>query len=146
MDQFIVFDCPWWVNEGYFCNWWTQIIETTVVTHTINHCILKNKFSVIQVIYWEFIFVHSMQKSCRSYIGAPVNWNYIHCVANVYAVCPVYNVKCLCSISIFDSYDMKTLWFEFGHDIFTGCKMPRLWNWRCSISYHKMAEKQAFQL
>ena len=21
------------------------------------------------------------------------------------------------SISIFDSYDMKTLWFEFGHDI-----------------------------
>ena len=32
------------------------------------------------------------------------------------------------SISIFDSYDMKTLWFEFGHYIFTGCKMPRLWN------------------
>ena len=30
------------------------------------------------------------------------------------------------SISIFDSYDMKTLWFEFGHDIFTGFKMPTL--------------------
>ena len=30
------------------------------------------------------------------------------------------------SISIFDSYDMKTLWFEFGHDIFTGVKMPTL--------------------
>ena len=24
------------------------------------------------------------------------------------------------SISIFDSYDMKSLWFKFGHDIFTG--------------------------
>ena len=23
------------------------------------------------------------------------------------------------SISIFASYDMKTLWFEFGHDFFT---------------------------
>ena len=52
----------------------------------------------------------------------------------------VYNVKCLCSrglewgkeggtpssISIFDFYDIKTLWFEFGHDIFTGFKMPTL--------------------
>ena len=33
------------------------------------------------------------------------------------------------SISIFDSYDMKTLWFKSGHDIFSGCKMPRLWSW-----------------
>ena len=30
------------------------------------------------------------------------------------------------SISILDSYDMKTLWFKFGYDIFTGFKMPRL--------------------
>ena len=30
------------------------------------------------------------------------------------------------SISIFDSYDIKTLWFEFGHDIFTGLKIPTL--------------------
>ena len=30
------------------------------------------------------------------------------------------------SILIFDSYDIKTLWYEFGHDIFTGFKMPRL--------------------
>ena len=27
------------------------------------------------------------------------------------------------SISIFDSYDMKSLWIKFGHDIFTGFKM-----------------------
>ena len=27
---------------------------------------------------------------------------------------------------IFDSYDMKSLWFKFGHDIFTGFKIPRL--------------------
>ena len=62
-----------------------------------------------------------------------------NCVANAYAVWPLYDVKCLCSrrwdwgrealptsISIFDSYDMKTLWSEFGHDIFTGFKMPTL--------------------
>ena len=30
------------------------------------------------------------------------------------------------SILIFDSYDIKTLKFEFGHDIFTGFKMPAL--------------------
>ena len=30
------------------------------------------------------------------------------------------------SISIFDSYDIKTLWFEFGNDITTGIKMPTL--------------------
>ena len=30
------------------------------------------------------------------------------------------------SFSIFDSHDMKSLWFKFGHDIFTGFKMPRL--------------------
>ena len=30
------------------------------------------------------------------------------------------------SISIFDFYDMKTFWFKFGHDIFTGFKMPTL--------------------
>ena len=28
------------------------------------------------------------------------------------------------SISIFDSYDMKSLWFRFGYDIFNGFKMP----------------------
>ena len=30
------------------------------------------------------------------------------------------------SISIFNSFGIKTLWFEFGNDIFTGFKMPRL--------------------
>ena len=30
------------------------------------------------------------------------------------------------SISIFDSYDIKTYKFEFGHDVFTGFKMPTL--------------------
>ena len=25
------------------------------------------------------------------------------------------------SFSLFDSYDMKSLWFKFGHDIFAGC-------------------------
>jgi hypothetical protein len=54
---------------------------------------------------------------------------------------PVYEVKCLCSRgrewerelcstptsnSIFDSYDMETLWFKFGHGIFNGFKMSRL--------------------
>ena len=45
------------------------------------------------------------------------------------------------SISIIDSYDMETLWFKFGHDIFTGFKLPRLLTWRSST-----AEKQASQL
>ena len=30
------------------------------------------------------------------------------------------------SFSIFDFYDMESLWFKFGYDIFTGFKMPRL--------------------
>ena len=30
------------------------------------------------------------------------------------------------SISIFDFYGIKTLWFEFGNGIFTGNKMPTL--------------------
>ena len=30
------------------------------------------------------------------------------------------------SISIFDFYGIKALLFEFGNDIFTGFKMPRL--------------------
>ena len=30
------------------------------------------------------------------------------------------------SFSVFDSFDMKTLWFQFGHDILTDFKMPTL--------------------
>ena len=30
------------------------------------------------------------------------------------------------SFSIFDSYDMKSLWFKFGHDIFTAFKVARV--------------------
>ena len=30
------------------------------------------------------------------------------------------------SISVFDFYGIKTLWFEFGNDIFNGNKMPTL--------------------
>jgi hypothetical protein len=86
---------------------------------------------------------------------------------NVWSGWPVYEVKCLCSrgrvatptsISIFDSYDIKSLWFKFGHDIFTGFKMPRLralhvriikyWEcailipalWNISILLHKQAK------
>ena len=57
-------------------------------------------------------------------------------VQNVWYGWPAYEVRCLCSkgqewgrvttptnISTFDSYDMKCLWFKFGHDIFTGYKM-----------------------
>ena len=60
---------------------------------------------------------------------------------------PVYEIKCLSSggqvvtpnsFSIFDSCDMKSLWFKFGHDIFTCFKILKLecpfsatkWNWR----------------
>ena len=35
-------------------------------------------------------------------------------------------VATLNSFSIFDSYDMKSLWFEFGYDIFTGFKKASL--------------------
>ena len=28
-------------------------------------------------------------------------------------------------VSIFDSYDMKSLWFKFGQDIFADFKLPR---------------------
>ena len=38
------------------------------------------------------------------------------------------------SFSIFDAFDMKTLWFEFGHDIPTGFKMPALWIWDIRFS------------
>ena len=63
----------------------------------------------------------------------------VHCVAKVYAVLPFYDVKCLCSggneggrkatptsTSIFDFFGIKALLFEFGNNIFTGFKMPRL--------------------
>ena len=50
------------------------------------------------------------------------------------------------SCSIFDSYDMKSLWFKFGHDILAGFKMRRLLNKRFLISFHKTAEKLSFQL
>ena len=30
------------------------------------------------------------------------------------------------SFSMFDSYDMKSLWFKFGHDIFTDYKIASL--------------------
>ena len=42
---------------------------------------------------------------------------YLHSVAKVYAVFPFYDVKCLC-----DFYGVKTLWFEFGNDIFNSFK------------------------
>ena len=56
------------------------------------------------------------------------------------SVLPFYDVKCLCSggrdeggrkatptsTSIFDFYGIKALLFEFGNNIFTGFKMPRL--------------------
>ena len=29
-------------------------------------------------------------------------------------------------VSIFDYFDMNSLWFKFGYDIFAGFKMPRL--------------------
>ena len=35
------------------------------------------------------------------------------------------------SFSIFDSYDMKSLGFKFGHDIFSGFKKPRLISKKC---------------
>ena len=38
------------------------------------------------------------------------------------------------NISIFDFYGIKTLWFEFGNDIFTGFKMPRLSSWNALFS------------
>ena len=69
-----------------------------------------------------------------------ITTDYVHCVAKVYAVLPFYDVKCLCSgrgneegwkatptsTSIFDFYGLKALLFEFGNNIFTGFKMPRL--------------------
>ena len=53
----------------------------------------------------------------------------IHCAEKVYAVLPVSTVKCLCSggqeatltsISIFDFFDIKALWFGSGNYIYTG--------------------------
>ena len=38
------------------------------------------------------------------------------------------------SISIFDFYDIKTLWFEFGNYLFTNFKMPTLYNWNVLFS------------
>ena len=68
------------------------------------------------------------------------NANMKYTVLHLFAVWPVYNVKCLCSrgwewgregaipnsISIFDYYGIKTLWFEFGSNIFTNFKIPWL--------------------
>ena len=48
--------------------------------------------------------------------------------------CKIYNlsniVQPTTSFSIFNSCNMKSLWFEFCHDIFTGLKMP---NWKTGI-------------
>ena len=38
----------------------------------------------------------------------------------------VWRIATPTSIMMFDSYDMKSLWFEFGHDIFTGFKIASL--------------------
>ena len=46
------------------------------------------------------------------------------------------------SISIFDSYDIKTLWFEFGHGYLHWLQNANTLNLEVSISIHKMAEKQ----
>ena len=66
---------------------------------------------------------------------------HLDCVAKLYAVLPVSTVKyfnilkCLyfggreeplTNISIFNFYDIKNMWFEFGNYIFTGFKMPTL--------------------
>ena len=66
-------------------------------------------------------------------------FKHLHSVSYFYAVLPFYDVECLrsggrewgreatpTSISIFDFYGIKALWFEFANDIFTGFKTPRL--------------------
>ena len=64
-------------------------------------------------------------------------WTFLGCYTRVRNVCsgwPVYGGQkseregraTSTSISIFDSYGMKTFWFEFGYYIFAGFKMPRL--------------------
>ena len=64
-------------------------------------------------------------------------WQQLYCIAYICAVNYVYAYvqeggneggrgATPTSISIFDSYDMKTLWFIFDHDIFSSFKMPRL--------------------
>ena len=72
----------------------------------------------------------------------PIMKRYYTRVGNVCPGWPIYGVKCLCSRGPewkrVGSHSHKhfniwflwyeTLWFEFGHYIFTGCKMPRLWN------------------
>ena len=62
----------------------------------------------------------------------------VHCVAYLYAVWPIYNAHVpegwneggmegpLPLAFQYLIVMIKTLWFEFGHDIFTGFKMPTL--------------------
>ena len=89
----------------------------------------------------EKMYIHSNTYLVTCGKKIPDSWNStaIHSGLKCLSSGPVYEVKYLCSrgwewgrgatptsISIFDSYDMKTLRFELGHDIFTGFKMPTL--------------------
>ena len=38
------------------------------------------------------------------------------------------------SFSLFESNDIKSLWFKFGHDIFTGSKIASLYSWNDHFS------------
>ena len=46
------------------------------------------------------------------------------------------------SISIFDLYDKRNLWFEFGCDIFTGFRMPTLYSWDACFSAILLIENE----
>ena len=109
----------------------------------------------LELIVWDFIsqlgFTASKNKTRKAPSPAlpelPLVWpslwdckdlQDLKCVAYLYAARPVYNAYLSVgrkegereatptSVSIFDSYDMKTLWFKFGAKIFSDYKMQRL--------------------
>ena len=86
----------------------------------------------------EKMYIHSNTYLVTCGKKIPDSWNStaIHSGLKCLSSGPVYEVKYLCSrgwewgrgatptsISIFDFYDMKTLWFEFGNNNFTGFKL-----------------------
>ena len=78
--------------------------------------------------FWKFLnFKHGCNfgQSNRVVLELSTPWKIYTRTQNVWSGWLVYEVKCLCSrgqapptnFSIFDSYDMKSLWFKFCHDV-----------------------------
>ena len=122
-------------------------METFIsVSHTIQPSLTTNqcKESLMQRSGWKFSVSSPASTLGSTTICRVSRLNFSKCpkikCQNVWSGWPVYEVKCLCSkgwneegrgatpirFSIFDSYEMKSLQFRFGHGIFSSFKIASL--------------------